>query len=281
MSLRLMYLTNNVKVAQIAQDKGVDRIFVDLEQLGKAERQGHMDSVKSEHCLDDIAKMRPYINTSDLLVRVNPLHPGSVEEINNAIDNGADLLMLPMFKDAAEVEKFVDMVSGRARTILLLETAEAEAGIDNILKVPGIDEIHIGLNDLHLSHKMKFMFELLTDGTVERLCKKIGAKGIPYGFGGISGIGGSEILPAERILAEHYRLGSSMVILSRSFCNTSRITNLNEIEYTFSVGVSRIRTLEQSLAYQPESFFRDNLANVKSIVNRYVSNPVAGGLDES
>jgi len=37
MSLKLMYITNNLSVAQIAQDAGVDRIWIDLETLGKEE----------------------------------------------------------------------------------------------------------------------------------------------------------------------------------------------------------------------------------------------------
>ena len=46
---------------------------------------------------------------------------------------------------------------------------------------------------------------------------------------------------------EHYRLGSSMVILSRSFCNTKLVTDLNEIEELFTNGVSDIRNFEKKL----------------------------------
>ena len=46
--------------------------------------------------------------------------------------------------------------------------------------------VHIGLNDLHLAMGMSFMFQLLSDGVVEQLAKKITAKGIPFGFGGIA-----------------------------------------------------------------------------------------------
>jgi len=97
-----------------------------------------------------------------------------------------------------------------------VETPEAVRNIDSILGESGIDYIHIGLNDLHLGYRMKFMFEPLVDGTVEMLCKKIKQKSIPYGFGGIARLG-TGLLPAENILAEHYRLGSSMVILSEAF----------------------------------------------------------------
>ena len=43
--LKLMYITNDPTVAKIAADAGVDRIFIDMEVLGKAERQGDMDTV--------------------------------------------------------------------------------------------------------------------------------------------------------------------------------------------------------------------------------------------
>ena len=66
---------------------------------------------------------------------------------------------------------------------LLLETKEAVECVDEVLEMGGFDEIHIGLNDLHLSYGMTFMFELLADGTVEMLCRKFREKGLPYGFG--------------------------------------------------------------------------------------------------
>ena len=37
--LKLMYITNRPQIARIAERHGVDRIFVDLETLGKEERQ--------------------------------------------------------------------------------------------------------------------------------------------------------------------------------------------------------------------------------------------------
>lgn len=39
MTLKLMYITNNPEVAEIAQNYGVDRIWIDMEYKGKDERQ--------------------------------------------------------------------------------------------------------------------------------------------------------------------------------------------------------------------------------------------------
>ena len=38
MPLKLMYITNRTDVAEIADDTGVDRIFIDLEYIGKEDR---------------------------------------------------------------------------------------------------------------------------------------------------------------------------------------------------------------------------------------------------
>lgn len=249
MSLKLMYITNRPDVAQIAEAAGVDRIFVDMEYIGKFERQGGMDTVQSYHTIADIAAVRNAITEAELMVRVNPIHQAtenygsSEEEINAAIEAGADVLMLPFFKTVDEVRTFIEMVGGRAKTFPLLETPEAVEVIDKILDLDGLDEIHIGLNDLSLGYGKKFMFELLSDGTVERLCHKFRAKEIPYGFGGIGGIGKGS-LPAEYVIREHYRLGSSCAILSRSFCDVKKVQHMGEIAKIFIDGVREIRHLE-------------------------------------
>ena len=77
MAIKLMYIANEPKIAQIAEKNGVDRIFVDLEVRGKAERQSHMDSVKSHHCLNDINNIKNCLTTSELLVRSNAIYADS------------------------------------------------------------------------------------------------------------------------------------------------------------------------------------------------------------
>lgn len=54
MALTLMYITNNPLTAHIAQEAGVDRIWIDMEYIGKDERQGGMDTVRNHHTIDDI-----------------------------------------------------------------------------------------------------------------------------------------------------------------------------------------------------------------------------------
>ena len=264
-----MYITNNTDVALIAQKYGVDRIWVDLEVLGKEERQKYMNTVKSKHTVEDIKKIAPLLTTSEMLVRVNPWHEGSPQEINDVIDAGADIIMLPMWETVEEVTNFVAAVGGRCKTILLLETKEAAECVDEILKIQGIDEIHIGLNDLHLSYKLCFMFELLSNGMIEMLCKKIQAAGIPYGFGGVARLGTGE-LPAEKIILEHYRIGSTRAILSRSFCNTEEITDIDKIEEMFRENMAAMRAYEELTSKIDEKALWANHQDVINIVEQIV-----------
>lgn len=273
MYMKLMYITNNPVVARIAENAGVDWIFLDMEVIGKAFRQSGLNTVQNHHTVDDIKRIRKAIKKSKLLVRVNPIHdavdnyPSSKDEIDASIEAGADILMLPYFKTVEEVKTFIHLVNGRAKTLLLLETVEAANLIDEILEVPGIDMIHLGLNDLHLELGMKFMFELLANGTVERLGYKIKAKGIPFGFGGIATLDGGA-LQGSMVLKEHVRLGSSMVIVSRSFCNTEIITDLNEVKRIFDTGISDLRALEKETSQADAAYLEENRKAVVAAVNK-------------
>ena len=75
--ISFMYITNRPDVALIAQQAGVERIFLDLERLGKSQRQFGMDTVVSSHTLDDIVKVRRAITQSELLVRCNSIYEES------------------------------------------------------------------------------------------------------------------------------------------------------------------------------------------------------------
>lgn len=258
--LKLMYITNDTKIAQIIEKNGIDRVWVDLETIGKSERQLGMNTVQSNHTLEDVRNIRECLTgRSELMVRVNPIFEGSKDEINKVIELGADVIMLPYYKSIEEVEKFLDIVSGRTKTCLLLETISAEQCLDNTLKLfsNSIDEIHIGLNDLHLEYKLKFMFELLSNGKVEEIATKIKAYNIPFGFGGIAKLD-EGLLPARHIIAEHYRLGSNMAILSRSFYDSWISNDYIEIARTFKYGVGQIRDFEARLMNEDKQFFEDN-----------------------
>lgn len=272
--LKLMYITNKPWVAKIAEEAGVDWIFVDMEFIGKDIRQHGLDTVQNHHTIQDIRNIRQAIKTSKVLVRINPIHNklenyfSSKDEIEASIEAGADILMLPFFKSLDEVNTFIDYVDGRCKCCLLVETPEAALLLDEIVKLKGVDMIHIGLNDLHLSLKMRFMFELLSNGMVDNMAQKIKSHGIPFGFGGIATLTGGAV-PGSMILKEHVRLGSSMVIVSRSFCNSDLISDAAKVREIIIKGIAEIRDLEQE-AINAMNYFSDNNSAVKNAVAKLI-----------
>lgn len=165
-------------------------------------------------------------------------------EVDKAIEFGADVLMLPMVMDQHDVEQFVSYVNGRAKVCIMIETAAVMARLDKILAVPGVDEPFIGLNDLHISMGLTFMFEFLSNGLLEYIADKCNKAGMPFGFGGIARIGEGD-LPSDNILGEHVRLGSTSVILSRTFKGVVGVDkNARPIDLGIEVQKVRDRVLE-------------------------------------
>jgi 2-keto-3-deoxy-L-rhamnonate aldolase RhmA len=210
--MEFISITNDPKVAEYFESCGIDDIMVDLEILGKKERQKGLNTVLSAHNIEDISIVKSKLKKSKCLVRINPVHDGMKKEIEEVITRKADILMLPMFKNADEVELFINSVGDRAQKYLLLETAQALVRVDDIISCDGIDAIHIGLNDLSISLGLGFLYEPLIGGIVEYLAQKIRNKNIKFGFGGVS-----RLEKGKLILSEHFRLGSRIVILNRHF----------------------------------------------------------------
>lgn len=267
MPLNLIYITNRPEIARIAESNGVQRIMVDLEVMGKEARQNQMNTVKSNHSVADVAAIAKTLTKSELLVRINPWHAHSVEEIEEVIASGAGSIMLPMWKTPEEVDLFLKTVDGRVGTTLLLETKEAVACLDEVLEHPLLEGLHIGLNDLHLSYGLTFMFEPLVNGVVEDICRKSKAKGVRYGIGGIAKLQAG-LVPAACIIMEHYRLGSTAAILSRSFCDTEKIGDPQLVGQIFSEELARIRAFEQGLSMKTAADYESNRETLAACVQK-------------
>lgn len=208
-----MYITNSIEEALIAEGAGVQRIFIDLEMLGKVERQGHLDTVISRHTFSDIKDVSSVLKKSSTLVRLNPLYKGSYDEVQRAVDSGADIIMQPMCRTVEDVDNFSSFIPEGVKFMPLIETIGALNCLDEISRLSSVDELHIGLNDLHLDLGLKFMFEPMASGLI---AEKIVSLDKPYGIGGVAKVGTGAV-PGELVMAAHVYLGSSGVILSRSF----------------------------------------------------------------
>lgn len=265
--LSLMMLTHDPVVAKCAEDAGIDRVFYDLEYINKRERQSGRNTVISEYDIDGIKLVHDNLSNSKLVVRVNPIYFNSKNEIEAVLQYSPDYLMLPMVFDDYDVKKFVKIINKRAKTIIMVETAQALARIDSILEVDGIDEIFVGLNDLHIGLGLDFMFEIVSGGLIDYIADKCRAKGIPFGFGGIARIGQGD-LPAEKIIGEHYRLGSETVILSRTFKGTRDGDEAKVLTLDLKTEVDKVRARENECSTWTSREFENNRESVKeSVIN--------------
>ena len=243
----LLTITNLPELAARCDQMPGMRLFVDLERNGKAVRQKGHDTFITTHHLNDVGRIKAVLRQSKLMVRVNPFQTGNLAaskaEVDAVLAEGADMIMLPMFSQAEDLREFAGIVAGRAPIVPLLETSGALQSLDSWIDTPGIDEIFVGLNDLHLSLGCRFMFEPLLMGHVERVANAAKARGLRFGFGGIARMD-EGILPGHDVLAEHVRLGSSAVILSRTFNRADTHTT----EKPFEQAVASLRMVELELA---------------------------------
>lgn len=241
-SIRFLMVVEDPAIAYYVSDHGVDRLFVDLEVLGKQDRQGHVASWKSSTTLADAKAIRQAAPEADLLVRVNPINEGSEAEIDAVCEFGADAVMLPMFRHIAELEAFSEFVAGRAQRVALFETLASLdlVGVGAARKL--FDEAHFGLNDLHLERADTFMFEPLAEGLLEEPCARLREHAIPFGIGGLARAR-EGILSPEFLLGEHVRLGSTAAILSRTFHRSAESVEELENEMDFCGEVAKLRTL--------------------------------------
>ena len=244
----LLTITNLPELAARCDRMPGMRLFVDLERNGKAARQKGHDTFISTHHLDDVVRIKAVLKHSRLMVRVNPFQSDNPEasqaEVDAVLARGADLIMLPMFSRAEELRKFADIVAGRAPIIPLLETPAALHTLDDWIDTPGIHEVFVGLNDLHLSLGCSFMFEPLLLGHIDRVAAACKVRGLRFGFGGVARMD-EGTLPGHAVLAEHVRLGSQAVILSRTFNRVD--THTGDKSFEQAVAALRVAELELGL----------------------------------
>ncbi len=260
----LLTITNDPALAARCDQLEGMRVFVDLERDGKAERQKGLDTFISTHHVQDVSRIKAVLKKTKLMVRVNPLQSDRPElaraEVDAVLAHGADLLMLPMFTEARHIRVFADIVAGRAPIVALLETAGALSSLDEWIATPGLYEVLVGLNDLHLSLGCKFMFEPLLMGHVDRVAVAAKRQGLRMGFGGIARVD-EGVLPGRDVLGEHIRLGSQAVILSRTF---NRVGG----ETSFEEAVGAIRAAESELGQRTPGDTEQDRVRVAGLIRQ-------------
>jgi hypothetical protein len=191
---------------------GAAGIVVDWERRGKARRQRGEDTQINADTPEDLARMRAATN-GRLLCRINGFGPWTGGEVDEAIDRGADEILLPMVRTPDEVDRTLDLVAGRCGLGILIETQDAVGRAAQLARRP-LSRIYVGLNDLRIDRRSDQLFRPLVDGTVDDVRA---AAAQPFGVGGLTLTEGGFPVPSGLLAAELVRVGADFTFLRRSF----------------------------------------------------------------
>lgn len=256
--MKFMLITKEPEIAKYAESCGVERIFVDMETLGKEERQGHLDTHRASHSLTDLHKVRSAIRVAELMVRINPLNVNTIVEVDAAIDAGAERIMLPMFRDVEDVKGFKQIVKGRVPTTFLAETPKALVNLPEwVRELEEDDQIHFGLNDLSLAMDLDFLFEILAARMLDYPATVLRQKGVEYGIGGVARLGVGP-LSASSVIGEHVRLGSDWAILSRAFHGSAQSVEELRSKLDLEEEMGKLQAVESEWRTKPLVSLHEN-----------------------
>ncbi|MGY1815597.1 aldolase/citrate lyase family protein [Blastococcus sp. SYSU D00820] len=191
---------------------GAAGIVVDWERRGKHRRQAGEGTQINADTVEDLARMRAATD-GRLLCRLNAFGPWTAGEVEDALAAGADELLLPMVRTCAEVDRTLDLVSGRCGLGILVETDDGVAAAADLARRP-LSRIYVGLNDLRIDRGSDQLFTPLVDGTVDAV-RAVARQ--PFGVGGLTLPEGGRPVPALLLAAELVRLGADFTFLRRSF----------------------------------------------------------------
>ena len=233
---------------------GLAGVVVDWEHIGKERRQNFADTEINHHTLDDLRAVRA-CTTARVICRINGVHAGTPAEIDEAIGAGADELLVPMVREAAEVEQVLSHVRERCSVSILVETDAAVSLIAPLSRLP-LTRVYVGLNDLSIDRGSDTIFRAIADGTVEEVRRHVRGA---FGFGGLTLPEGGKPVPCRLLMAEMGRLGCSFSMLRRSFRRDTLGRNVQrEVE-------RMLETIAAQARRTPEEIERDRRALLTSI----------------
>lgn len=233
---------------------GIDGIIVDWEHIGKESRQAVADTQINHDTPEDLRRVRA-CTTARVICRINRYGPTTPHEIEQAIDAGADEILLPMVQEAEEVTAALKLARNRCDIGILVETVAAVEGAED-LAAPPLSRVYVGLNDLAIDRGTSNIFTPLVDGTLDRLRDAIR---VPFGFGGLTVADRGYPIPCWLLIGEMVRLRCQFSFLRRSFHRDIQDRDV-------AVEVPRIREAIRSARLRsPQAIASDRAALVQAI----------------
>jgi 2-methylisocitrate lyase-like PEP mutase family enzyme len=212
-TFELALFASDLAVVAEAVPAGVASVVVDWENDGKEARQAFADTEVNNHTEEHLRAVRA-LTEARVLCRINAFGPGTAEEVDRAVEAGADEVLLPMVRTAAEVERTLALVDGRAGLGILVETRDAIAAADELARLP-VSRVYVGLNDLSIDRGSATIFAPLADGTLDEVRERF--EGVRFGFGGLTLPETGRPIPSRLLAGELARLRCDFTFLRRSF----------------------------------------------------------------
>lgn len=212
----LFLFTTDTAVAAGCMDVGVDAIIVDWENSGKHERQRGFNTQINQQSSADLRAMREAV-PGTIICRINGYNNNTTQtEVEEAITNGADEILLPMVRNLQEAEQVITWIKGRCRFGILVET-DAAVTIAGQLALLPLSRVYIGLNDLHIDKKLPNLFYPFIDGTIEYLRSVF--CNIPFGVGGLTHAASGSPVLSSLLMNQYALLQTDFTFLRRTFLN--------------------------------------------------------------
>lgn len=212
MNMDLIVFVADAQRARDVLAAGADAVIVDWEWKDKDERQRGADTEINRFGLAELQAVRGATN-GHVICRVNGMNAGGREEIQSAIDAGADEIFLPMARSVEEVEELLELVNARAKASILIETVDAVHLAPQLGQMP-LQRIYVGLNDLAIDLGNSNLFTAVADGWIDRIRPHIHTH---FGFGGLTLPDRGNPIPCRLLMSELVRTRCSFTFLRRSF----------------------------------------------------------------
>jgi len=252
----ILFSTDPAFIGQ-AVAAGVEAIIVDWENIDKDRRQASSDTQINYDTLEDLARVRA---CTDALVicRLNQFETTTETEIEQAIEAGADEIMLPMVRTTEEVKSALELVRGRCGVGILVETVAAVQAAAELARLP-LSRVYIGLNDLAIERKTPNIFTPLIDGTLENIRRHFDQ---PFGFGGLTLPEFGNPIPCQLLISEMARLRCDFSFLRRSFYADIKNRNL-------SIEIPRILAALEAALRRPSHIVNKDRRELESTVSSW------------
>lgn len=262
-----LLFTHDADYARAAATAGMAAIIVDWEWRGKPGRQAGHDTEINRGGVDDLIAIRAAVDCG-VICRVNN-HPACLhEDVSLAVQHGADEILLPMFRRIEEVEALLDVLDGRARLGVLVETVDAMQLGRDLEHLP-ISRVYVGLHDYRIDTGNHDLFLPLVDGTLDRFRETYRGA---FGFAGITRPDGGQPIPQTLLLAAMLRLDCSFGVARRGF-------RASVPAQTMQQALSELDATIDSLGTRsPEEIAIDHEALRRLVEPCLGANPRSGGL---